>query len=466
MRMRNTLIGAAMLALMLGSLLAPVLAAVPVAAQGEGRPQAMSDARKKIRVLILVEITNNTIERTLRIAEEYNITIPPDIQSEIEEARSLLQQAAATVDTDPDQAFELVKQAMRLARDAAVYVHSNLEPEVRNELKARGLERAIENQLEFVGKVEEMIAKLESYNVTVPVELKQRLEQARNILEEALSLIPRVENGTVPAAVVAGNLGDAKLIVASVLRDLNRGVMARVAFKARMVEAHVNCVARIVVNLDRAINRTIQLIEAGETEDALHLVNATLRMTLHAINTTDRMIAVVTTHGIGDGNLTAALEALKAGLENASQYLEDAYQALQDNDTTTALLALEAAAEQIGKTLSQVAPYLGPFRHRVEIMVRHVRQARMRLEMSFERHMVSGQMMLIGSLTMMKHRLEKAYRAYQQGGIGEEQWRQVAERALHQLELLERHLERLGMNRGPLANAVNQLQSWLLSTLG
>ena len=466
MHLKNTLIGAAVLALMLGSLLAPMLAAVPVAAQGDGQPQSLSDARKKIRVMILIEITNNTIERTLRIAEEYNITIPTEIQSKIEEARSLLRQAAATVDTDPDQAFELVKEAMRLARDAAVYVHSNLEPEVRNELKAKGLERAIENQLEFIEKVEGMIAKLESYNITVPEELKQRLEQARSILEDALSMVPLVENGTIPAAVVAGKIGDAKLIVASVLRDLNRGVMARVAFKARMVEAHVNCVARIVVNLDRAINKTIQLIEAGETEDAVHLVNATLRMTLHAINTTDRMIAIVITHNIGDENLTTALETLKAGLENVSQYLEDAYQALQDNDTATALLALEAAAEQIDETLSQVAPYLGPFRHRVEIMVRHVRQVRMRLEVSFERHMVRGQMMLISSLTVMKHRLERAYQAYQQGRISEEQWRQIAERALHQLELLERHLERLGMNRGPLANAIDQLQSWLLSTLG
>ncbi len=460
MRLKSAFMGALILVLMLGSLVAPVVAA------GQGSQQTKSEAKKKHRVLILIEVTNNTIKRTLEVAESYNITLPSDVQAKLDNATELLSKAASLVDTDPDQAFTLVKQAMRLAREAAIYVYSHLDEEVKDELKARGLERAIENQLEFIGKVEEFIEKLEAYNVTVPEELKQRLERARNILEEALELLPQVENGTMPAAVVAGKIGDAKLIVASVIRDLNRGVIVRIAFKARMVEAHVNCIARIVIHLERAINHTIRLIESNETGDALELINATLRQTLHAINTTSRMIELVETRNIGNENLTAALETLKAGLENVSQYLEEAYQALKAGDKASAIMALEAAAEQIDETLSKVSPYLAPFRHRVEIMLGKVRHMRIRLGEAFETQVKRGKMMLVMGLKMMENRLKRLYQAYQNGNLTEDQWRQIAARALRQLEILEEHLERLRMNRGPLANMIDQVQSWLLGTLG
>ena len=428
----NRLVGLTLVALIAFSGLLPYIG------QGIGLARESIPVDVATRVIGLVEARINML---LNLAEENGVTIPENLVDRVEEARGLISQAYEIVDDDPREAIKLSIRAAVVFAPVARYIVRNVPVEAFMEVRAPGLIKAIEVRLRAVYRLNETINWLEEHGINVPDDIKEMVVEARELLEDALSMI---ESGEYDPSQVARMVAEASRLIGIATGRLNRDLR----MEWRMATIMVGVTHSIIVKLERiaiSINKTIEaIVEDGDLEEVKVGISITLNHTLRLAEFIDRIIE---SGRIQDKEVRIALELARDTLIEVAGSLEIALDALDDGDTTIAVSALESALEKLDTLIDELLRYAPEFIGRVKSLRRimpTLREKFMSSIVDMMKNRVARGMLMIG---MVKAGLDRVLEAYEDGRISKDVFLNILE---HLEEMLLRMKERLeSMPRPP-----------------
>jgi len=440
----NRLVGLTLVALIAFSGLLPYIG------QGIGLARESIPVDVATRIIGLVEARINML---LSLAEENGVTIPENLVDRVEEAKGLISQAYEIVDDDPREAIKLSIRAAVVFAPVARYIVRNVPVEAFMEVRAPGLIKAIEVRLRAVYRLNETINWLEEHGINVPDDIKEMVVEARELLEDALSMI---ESGEYDPSQVARMVAEASRLIGIATGRLNRDLR----MEWRMATIMVGVTHSIIVKLERiaiSINKTIEaIVEDGDLEEVEVGISITLNHTLRLAEFIDRMIE---SGRIQDKEVRIALELARDTLIEVAGSLEIALDALDDGDTTIAVSALESALEKLDTLIDELLRYAPEFIGRVKSLRRimpTLREKFMSSIVDMMKNRVARGMLMIG---MVKAGLDRVLEAYEDGRISKDVFLNILE---HLEEMLLRMKERLeSMPRPPrrLLDAIDGLLS-------
>ena len=201
-------------------LLVSISASLPQAVRAEEGNTGGKDGQK-VALEKLIQHLESSIERVEGIINDEDIVLPDDIRANLTSAKNLLEEAEEEFERgNYNQTRELLLQAMRCLRVVTAYAGRQHAEEVREwarERVARGLEVAIRMHRAFLKKIEDMIKRVEEKGIEVPEDIKEKVENAGNLLNEAeAKLSESAVNET------ARLLGESKKAIAGVCGEIHR----------------------------------------------------------------------------------------------------------------------------------------------------------------------------------------------------------------------------------------------------
>ncbi len=394
------------------------------------------------------------IDRVIRLAQAYNITLPEELQAKAEQAHELITQAQQALETgDYTRAARLASEAAVDIAPVAAYVWANIPKEDRQELVAKLEQIALKVRVGVAEKLARMMRYMETnLSIELPAGLKQKLQEAINWLIRANQ------------SLAAGNLSEARFYMAkaSIIFGLvTAGIHKYTHHHLDVVAAGAQAARAVMgvsIRLEVAINKTVELISAGNISEALQALDAVERVANATAYRVDRMADLLEERGV-NATVVEAIRNLADALENVSTNAAEAAQALsgEEPDTVAAIALLEDARNDLVNALQAIQDLGLP--EGVREIVHHAIEAVKISDRAFEHMVAHGISEMSHKLDHMLSRLQVAYLAYTKGRISEDQYLSILN---HTKQVLETIKERLG-ERAPnwLVQKIDYILNWI-----
>lgn len=419
--------------------------------------EAVSTAPQDVQALAIqkyVASVEAKIERVMRLAQAYSITLPDELRAKADQANELITQAKQAMEAgDYAEAARLASEATANIAPVAAYVWANIPKENKHELIAGYEQIALKVRVEVAEKLAKMMRYMETnLSIELPTELKQKLQEAIDWLMRANQ------------SLAAGNLSEARLYMAkaSIIFGLVTAGIHRYSHHYLDIVAAGAHAARAVIGvalkLETAINRTVGLISAGNISKALQALNAVERIANATALKVERIASLLEERGV-NATVVNAVKNLANAIENVSIKAAEAAQALsgEEPDTVTAIALLEGARDDLIRALDAIQGLGLPAE--VREIVHHAIEAVRMSDKAFE-HMVAHEVSHIAQkLDHVLTKLQAAYRAYERGRLSKEQFTSILEHAKQMLETIK---ERLGTGAPQwLMQKIDYILNWI-----
>lgn len=437
----------------LGLIALVVLPALSMMA-GADTATTVPQGAKELAIQKYVKGVGLKIGHVMRLVQEYNITLPEELQDRAERAHELVTQAEQALDAgNYSEAARLATEAAASIGPVAAYVWAHIPVEDREEMLVKYGQMALKARVEAAEKLAEMMRYMETnLSIELPAELKQRLQEAMDWLIRANQ------------SLAAGNLSEARFcmakasiifgLVTSGLHKYSHHYLDAVAAGAHAAKA----VVEVSLRLEVAINKTVELVSAGNISEALQALDVLVRVSNATAQRVGRMADMLEERGV-NATVVEAVRNLASALENVSVKAAEAAQVLSGDepDTVTAIALLESAREDLVNALQAIKDLGLPGRAR-EVVHNAVEAVRM-CDRAFENMVAHGMTMMARNLDHTLARLQASYMAYKGGRISEDQYLSILN---HTKQVLETLKERLS-GRAPqwLVQKIDYVLNWI-----
>ena len=433
------------------------LIALPALGLVAGAVPAQPTTPEDVQALAIQKYVSSValkIDRVIGLAQTYNITIPEDLQARAEQAQELIAQAQQVLEAgDYTQAASLASEAAASIAPVAAYVWANIPREDKQELVSRLEQVALKVRVEVAEKLARMMRYMETnLSVELPAELKQKLQEAINYLMRANQ------------SLAAGNLTEARAYMAKasiIFGLLTAGIHEYTHHYLDIAAASAHAAKAVIVvseRMDIAINRTVELISAGNVSEALQALKGLEASASANAKLVQRIADILRGRGVNE-TVVAAVEELADALANVSVKAAEAAQALSGDepDTMTAIALLEEARNDLVSALQKIQGLGLP--EGVREIIHHAVEAVRISDKAFEHMVAHGLSELSHKLDGMLAKLERAYAMYLRGRISEEQYLSIVN---HTKQVLETIKERLGENAPDwLLQKIDLILNWI-----
>jgi len=308
------------------------------------------------------------VSRILELAEEYNMTLPGGLGERVQLARQLLENATQLL--EQGRAREAVRLALRASlalRPIAENVIRGIPESASTKVAVQGLSRAIELREEVVRRLNRTIEWLEERGLDIPSRIEEAVDNASKLLEVA-----REELSKGNISVAARLLSEASRLLGLAnawLSEYTGRLWARIA----VAEGAVRRFAAQILVLLRHFNKSIDMLEANATDDALFVLTASQRILQSLERYLERAKEIVATGE--DCDAAATLETMLDAVENAAIYADAGIAALEEDDVVGAVenvkeaySTLTTALEGVGGKLRAAAIALHGFKRRIGML--------------------------------------------------------------------------------------------------
>ena len=287
------------------------------------------------------------INKTLELAERYNITIPENLTENIETAKSLLEQAENALETgDIGQAVVYATKASNTFIDVAIYVWRHITPDERQSLEQERLMNAIEARIMALHRIRVMIQKLEMAGVQVDA-LNNLTVRINQTLQQALEYARQ------------GNLSVAKQLMLQAEKQFGLTLKATyklVNVKLQAVTAAASAMKGLNTALSRItthLNMTIQFIEEGRYDEALIQLNNAEDALTNLATALLRIKDAMVRQGVNETYIEV-VEILLNATNSSAIYINESIAALEINDTNTSIMYITMAINELTTAIEKV----------------------------------------------------------------------------------------------------------------
>ncbi len=416
-----------------------------------------------VRVIAAEKIINNIkkrIENILSLAERYDIMIPENMTSLVEEAKTLLDNATDLVEENPGEAVKLALKAARVFRPVAVYVLSSLPEDVKEELLKESLEGLVEARVNATESFEEKLAFLEERNVTIPEIVYEKIDQAKELLSQAQAML---ENNTHNISDIIGIIRRVDKLLAEATFILYK-YFSRIWHVLSLVDAAYHRLIIGTLAIVKAINHTVRLIEENNTSLALNITMRLVQVTDKAIDYLNKTLQLLRQHNASE-NATRLVETLYNALIEVREYLDKAQSSLEAGDTITALDELNQALNKLVTTLQENEGLIRGLHNNLDKLKRCSKMISEALERTLKKIALRKTAELVIFLGRLKARLYWLEKLYENGNITVEEYANALTHAKTLLENILEHLEKLPRPPEKIVNAIQELLDWINSQL-
>ncbi len=436
-----------------------IIASADTSAASEPSDTTPSDTASNVRVIVAEKIINNVrkrIENILLLAEQYNITIPENMTSLVEEAEALLNNATSIVEENPGEAIKLALRAARVFRPVAVHILSSLPENVKEELLKDSLERLVEARVNATESFEEKLAFLEERNVTIPEIVYEKIDQAKELLSQAQAML---ENDTY-------NVSDIIRIIHRVDKLLSEATFILYKYFGKiwhilsLVDAAYHRLILGTLAIAKAINYTVRLVEENNTSLALNVTIRLVQATDKVIDYLNRTLQLLRQRNASE-NATRLVETLYNTLIEVREHLDKAQSSLEAGDTITALDELNQALNKLVTTLQENEELIRGLHHNIDKLKQCSRTISEALERALKKIALRKTAELVMFLGRLKTRLYWLEKLYENGNITVEEYSNALTHAKTLLENILEHLEKLPTPPERIINAIQELLDWI-----
>ena len=422
-----------------------------------------SDNTSNARVIVAEKIISNVrkrIDDILSLTEQYNITIPENMTSLVEEAKALLDNATSLVKENPGEAVKLALKAARIFRPVAVYVLSSLPGNVREELLKNSLEHLVETRLNAVERFEEKLAFLKERNITIPEIVYEKIGQAKKLLSQAQAML---ENNTYNVSDIVGIIRQVDKLLAEATFTLYR-YFGRIWHVLSLVDAAYHRLIHGTLAIVKAINHTLRLIEENNTNLALDATKRLVQVTDRITDYLNRTLQLLMQHNASE-NTTRLIETLYGTLLEVREHLDKAQSSLEVGDTITALDELDQALNKLVTTLQENEGLIRGLHKNLDKLKHCSKMISEALEKALKKMALKKTAKLVMFLDRLKARLHWLEKLYENGNITVEEYSNALTHAKTLLENILEHLEKLPTPSKRIVNAVQELLDWINNQL-
>ncbi|MEB3844518.1 MAG: hypothetical protein LRS48_02405 [Desulfurococcales archaeon] len=395
--------------------------------------------------LRIIDRVSLFINRTLTVAERYNITIPANLTANVNESLSLLAQARSTAESNATLAIQLAVRAAQTFAPVHAYVWQHVPVNVREVVERAMLEQGINVRLMIVERIKYMLMFMQNVTGTNMSDEWARIKMLENTIEQM-----RVELNH-------GNITLVKHQMQIVDHEIHQTWMdaARKNHRALLASSALIISARktlmFTVMLKNTINNTENQLNQTGTNTSwsiarLEMLQYKTQMMAAWLN---NILESITSQDNGTINSTIiqALENLDSALNQTSTLLGDAIQALSQGDTQQAVnllsqaeTVLEQAADNLSSVIGSTLPACpcAPGHHSWWEHGGH--------EQGPHHHNMTGANWTMIA-RMVEHdmaKLQRAYTKYQSGMMSKQHYKHMLEEEYEKLENILAELQQQG----------------------
>jgi len=311
-------------------------------------------ARRVKAVEALINRIECLMNRTLVLANQYNVTIPKNLSRRLAAAKEILANASSKVREEPRKAMWLAIKAGRLALPVYVYVVRHLPMKVKREILARRTSAEINATESAIIRFENVIKWMEARAVNVPKPVKEKLNDALELLNQAKELLANGTNVKRASALVIKARHELMFAYVTLMRKAGHAwrvaVLAEIALK--------NIVLR-TVKLTAGINRTLTLIKSNKSREAIVALSMIHGYADRLLTRVEAMISHIRTSVNVNtspivSNVTKVLKLSKEILSEINASTTQALTALRAGDSDTAMRVLNATLTDVKPTITEL----------------------------------------------------------------------------------------------------------------
>ncbi len=404
---------------------------------------------------MLVEKVRDRITSILGLTEKYNITIQDNMTSILDRVKSLLANASRIVNDEPRQAIRLALEAMREFKPIALYVIKSIPSDERRELVENRLEQAIARRETLLKSIEERLEWLSNRNISVPESLWKKTDEAKQLLAQARELI---QSDNYSVSQIYGILHRADMLVTSILRELY-GYTHRAWCRIVFIEHSYHRFIKSLVVLTRGINVSIDLVEKGEVDRALAVIDRLTNATSKLVDYTSKLIGISENKSLE--NVTSLLERIRDVLVSVENHLVKAKDYLSANET---MLALDELSNAVSTLTTLLEENRGIFK---DIAV----HLRMLAKLSERIHRMIGKMLgkiiaekaldLLVFINRIEHRLHMLKKMYEEEKVSVDEYKSSLQHIKQLLENIKDKLENIPKTPQRILEKISKLINWI-----
>jgi len=407
---------------------------------------------------IIVERVSDRINYILSLADKYGIKIPENMTTRIKLARAMLQNASNYIDIEPTKAIRLAILASIAFSPVAKYIMKNLPENVIAEMRGEAIQNAILVKLKIIDRFNNTISKLKNMSIPVPQSVIEKLDNAKSLLLNAENML---NSNNYDIKKVANSVAKASTLIAEATRELYRGIH-KIWVKASLVDRSICMLSGISMKIGIALNKSIELLEGGNVDEAKNIITKLDNGVENILNYLDNAIKFAGKHK-WKGNFTNTLITLRDSLNKVDQYLKDALDSLNNNDSLTAISDLESALSLLKNTYIKIAPIFKGVYVEIGVMGKYMRNFEKNLRERIGRialHKMAGLTFLIARSS---ERLHIAYQLYKKGVISREKMLSMLDSTEKILNNILNKLKELPHQPKILIDKITQLINWIES---
>jgi len=368
-----------------------------------------------------IEYMERLIQRLEDYIEANNITLPEDLQSNLEEAKTLVSQAK---DAGEDEAVEMLIQAGMLLAPVIKYVYTVAPPEETLDVEA--LKEAINVRLRIIDSALEAAERMRESGVLcgeastgycIEIDIDQIISELRETRQELEQLMDEIHVIGVEEAMERLDQIDERLegIIMSIRQSVRRNW---VSISVQMVAGGLTLAFLMKVMAE--INQSINMINEGritEARDRLAFLSSVIE---EFINRAGNLLEKGIELGV-DEKVRGKAENVIDVMTRVKKLIDEAITSLDNGDVETALSKLETALNKL-ESLMQELPGLGipipmPVIERLEDMKEFIRDEIRRIRGGMSQ--IAEQM--LSMIRQFEERIDELIRKYESGEISREQ---------------------------------------------
>ncbi len=395
--------------------------------------------------LRMIDRVSLFINRTLAVADRYNITIPANLTANVNESLSLLAQARSAAESNATLAIQLAVRAARTFAPVHAYVWQHVPVNVREAVERVMLERGINVRLMIVERIKHVLMFVQNVTGTNMSDEWSRIKQLENTIERM-----RVELNH-------GNITPVRHQMQIVDREIHQTCtgIARKNHEALLASSTLVISARktlaFAVMLENAINTTeSQLNQTGANAswsvERLEMLQYKTQMMAAWLNNILESIIGGQDNETINSTIVEALENMDNALNQTSTLLGDAAQALSQGDTQQAINLLSQAETVLEQAADNLSSVIGTTLPSCPCIPEHHSWWRHGGHERGSHHDMTGT-----NWTMIAHmvehdmaKLQTAYAKYQSGTMSKQHYKHMLEEEYRKLENILAELQQQG----------------------